>query len=495
MRRAALIAVLAASVMAPTAAEAATVSQSYIGDSSFVDENGQTQVFRLYALSFQAAPGEANDVTFERVFDARLTVLVKDAGASLVAGENCHAADGGVECAPPTMADFSGPAQIDLGDGDDRVSDRILESPTVHGGPGADDLTSTEYATLDGGPGPDRMTGTIVTYADRTAPVNVSMDGVANDGETGEGDNVSAEQLIGGRGDDTLVGNGFRNYLDGGPGRDTIDAGAGDDAIVGDPSGADSVDGGPGDDQLAFNTGQPVRVSLDPRFGDSTYTHGYAIERLFGGKGADTLIGSDAGEEIWGNGGEEIVGNGPGDSIYAMGGDDRVTSSLIGGSYIDPGSGKDGVVALGRGDQAMLRDGERDFLGCRDGKDQRVVEHDRADAIACSPFQFFRRVGRVRASRRGSISVPLACPPGDRCEGVVALRWQGRTIRTQAFDRFPGSESSLRFTLGKLARAALARGRRLPMRVALTVRLHAEPAPAHATARRITVLPPARKRR
>src|SRR4051812_7445468 len=121
MRRAALIAALAAGIGSPSVAEAATVSQPYSGDSTIV-EYGETHVFRVYTLSFHASPGEANDVTFEHVDADPRAVLVKDAGASLEPGENCHAADGGVECAPPAGENFSGPGKIDLGDRDDRLS-------------------------------------------------------------------------------------------------------------------------------------------------------------------------------------------------------------------------------------------------------------------------------------------------------------------------------------------------------------------------------------
>ena len=49
-----------------------------------------------------------------------------------------------------------------------------------------------------------------VTYAGRTPPVFVSIDGVANDGHGGEGDNVqpTVENLVGGKSADQLTGNG-----------------------------------------------------------------------------------------------------------------------------------------------------------------------------------------------------------------------------------------------------------------------------------------------
>ena len=71
--------------------------------------------------------------------------------------------------------------------------------------------------------------------------MNVSLDGIANDGAAGEGDNVATtvEQVLGGSGGDTLTGNGAANTLDGRGGGDTIRGGAGNDTLIG-GTGADS---------------------------------------------------------------------------------------------------------------------------------------------------------------------------------------------------------------------------------------------------------------
>ncbi|MEY2426502.1 MAG: hypothetical protein QOI61_2074, partial [Actinomycetota bacterium] len=89
-----------------------------------------------------------------------------------------------------------------------------------------------------------------VSYAGRSAAVTVRLDGVANDGEAGEGDDVRAdvENVTGGNGNDTLVGSASANRLDGGPGADTVSGGGGDDTLIG-GSGFDSLDGGDGVDR------------------------------------------------------------------------------------------------------------------------------------------------------------------------------------------------------------------------------------------------------
>jgi hypothetical protein len=104
-------------------------------------------------------------------------------------------------------------------DGDDRLG----------GGRGADELVGGRgNDELDGGPDADGMSGEsgkdTVTYEDRTAPVRVSLNGIADDGEAGEGDNVRSdvEVIVGGEVDDTLFGNTDANTVNGGPGEDLI---------------------------------------------------------------------------------------------------------------------------------------------------------------------------------------------------------------------------------------------------------------------------------
>ena len=58
-----------------------------------------------------------------------------------------------------------------------------------------------------------------VTYADRTAPLTVTIGDGEPDGEDGEGDDVQADVEIvrGGRGNDTLTGTTADEELYGGP--------------------------------------------------------------------------------------------------------------------------------------------------------------------------------------------------------------------------------------------------------------------------------------
>jgi hypothetical protein len=517
-RKLALIAALAVSALVPAASQAATVSEPQTSTLT-VDFGGHQgiQDIPVYTLKFEASPGEANDVTLGRDLEQPSyadAVIVKDAGAPLEPGANCDRVSGGVECAPP-VGTFMDAAGIQLGDGDDRffITTGI---PNVHvfGGPGADDLRSDgDDVTLSGGSGPDRIEGLggegVASYAGRVTGVSVSLDGTANDGAPGEGDDVEGTiKVIGGSGpdvltapqgpdalgmkfasgpgDDVVTGGAGGDHLEGGPGRDQVLGNAGDDVIVGaaDP---DAVDGGEGRDRLNVRTNMPARVSLDPARGDATFTHASGIEELRGGSGPDLVIGSDSAEAI-----DETPGGR--DLIYAGGGDDRITTSGFPGSYVDAGSGKDVVSLSGLGDQAALRDEEQDDLRCVHFAVRTVVERDAFDTTtSCTPFVFFPRAGLLRPSPRGVIAIPLACPLVDVCTGTLELIWRGRAIVTRSFSRKPYSTSHVRFKLPRAAREELRKGRGLRMTLALEVRLHAEPAATHAVSRRITVLPARRR--
>ena len=84
--------------------------------------------------------------------------------------------------------------------------------------------TRAGVATVSPGDGSDT-----VDYRERTAGLTITLNGQADDGEAGEGDNVGAEveTAIGGSGNDRIVGNNLGNRLQGGAGDDTIIGGAG----------------------------------------------------------------------------------------------------------------------------------------------------------------------------------------------------------------------------------------------------------------------------
>jgi Ca2+-binding RTX toxin-like protein len=167
---------------------------------------------------------------------------------------------------------------VDGGAGNDNINHAFGSRPmTVYGGSGHDTIVGGHANdVIYGGDGDDHITGSkgsdfisggagydIVTYADKTAGINVSFDGVANDGNAGEGDNVQddIDEIVGtayndvinasakssgivilaGAGNDTLYGSAFSDTIYGQDGADTLYA---NDGVM------DNVDGGAGTDTI-----------------------------------------------------------------------------------------------------------------------------------------------------------------------------------------------------------------------------------------------------
>ena len=90
--------------------------------------------------------------------------------------------------------------------------------------------------------------------------VPVVLDGGAGDDLLTRGPRATTPALLlGGPGDDTLVGGAGTDIADGGAGNDTVTGGAGDDVLFGGP-GRDDLDGGAGSDTLWQNRSLPASV-------------------------------------------------------------------------------------------------------------------------------------------------------------------------------------------------------------------------------------------
>jgi Ca2+-binding RTX toxin-like protein len=143
---------------------------------------------------------------------------------------------------------------IQGGDGDDVISGGAgngtcsLDVDVLDGEAGNDKFDQGSTAdcgdTLNGGAGTDT-----VDYENRTGDLTILLDTAANDGESGEKDNIKAdvEVVLGGQGNDTITGSANADEIHGGPGNDTINAGGGNDKLTGN-SGNDTLNGEAGDD-------------------------------------------------------------------------------------------------------------------------------------------------------------------------------------------------------------------------------------------------------
>ena len=366
MKRIALLA--ATALLAPASAAHANTTVSNSAGTLEIDSPG----YRI------------NDIT---IGQSGAQVLVTDRADKIVAGIGCQLVttatvscpSGGVGRIHATLGEFPDEitnttnhrAELDGEGGDD----------TLNGGPGDD--------TLVGGPGADALNGgggeDTADYSARKNTVGIYMDnGLADDGELGEGDNVRwdvenavggsgrdviwgnmlANRLYGGKGNDTLQGFEEADTLSGGPGGDTYVGGSGDDTFYNEdgPDGADDFLGGYGFDHVSYSRRHSVAVDLDGVADDgATYGEGdnvrTDVERVTGGRHGDTLTGSAAADTLDGGDGDDTINGLGGDDTLIGGADANALNgggdddTLVGGDDADAltgGSGSDRVSYAAR---------------------------------------------------------------------------------------------------------------------------------------------------
>jgi Ca2+-binding RTX toxin-like protein len=151
----------------------------------------------------------------------------------------------------------------------------------------------------------------------------------------GDGDDLIQARggLVGGAGNDSMVGSDFDDTFTGGPGSDTMLGGAGNDNFFqgGDNDGQDVIDGGAGFDWFIGGSTGASAIVLDLAAG--TVTGGGA-----GGAGSATLTGIEAAhgtpfdDRLTGDAGDNVLfGNEGNDTIRSSGGVD----TIAGGSGTD----------------------------------------------------------------------------------------------------------------------------------------------------------------
>jgi Ca2+-binding RTX toxin-like protein len=271
---------------------------------------------------------------------------------------------------------------------------------TIYGGPGADDLRGgsegdtlvggADADSLRGGDGPDSLDGGLgadaliggngtdtATYAARTTSVEISIDGAANDGASGEHDLIATdiENVIGGSGSDALIGSSWTNrlvggagndYLDGMAGGDTLEGGPGADQLVGGADG-DTMFGGPGADDHSGGAGVDQVSYADRSAGVTAWIGSGAsgeagendsidatVEVLRGGSGNDTLgdsamLGATANTLFGDAGNDTLYGGGGNDTLYGGTGND----TLVGGIGQNQLLGEGGDDSYRAGDQVQ----------------------------------------------------------------------------------------------------------------------------------------------
>src|SRR4051812_22310820 len=416
----ALIAVLSVTVVLPAVAHAGTVTVAN-GVFSYTETDANAGNVVVVSVSSDGSRLNVSD----RGRSGGKALTVKSDGSCTVnrATGSCPAA--GVTSIVVATGDQNDTisqvttiaSHLDGGNGNDKIT----------GGPGNDVLVGGVGAdTLNGGAGTDTA-----DYSARTAPVTLSLDSSANDGEPGEADNVNAdvEVLAGGAGDDTLTGNDGANTLLGNAGNDTLDGRGGDDTLT----------GGDGTDTASYaNAASGVRVVLDGKPGDGVpngESDNADTENVIGSPGDDVLIGS----------------GGP-NSLAGGDGSDRILGGK-GADTLDGGAGDDILQSL---------DGAQDAVACGDGQDG--VVSDKADVRSDCEYIKYRSVAATTTAlhtSKGVVRVPVRCSPATvaGCRGLITLQAGRRSLGSLHYSLRSGRRWVARVKLTPRGRAYVARHR------------------------------------
>ncbi len=220
------------------------------GNDQLSGDGGDDQLLGGAGADTLAGGGDFDVADYSRHAGATsLTVTIDNLAGDGAAGENDNVTD--------TVEG------VVAGAGDDTITGNSAAN-VLFGGPGSDqlnggggpDLLDGETPGFGGGFGADVFNGgsgvDTVTYASHSFNgVGVDIDGVADDGVTGENDNVTGtvENLIGTNGFDTLTGNSQANTLTGRDGNDSLFGGGGGDSLAGN-GGVDLHEGGAGKDEI-----------------------------------------------------------------------------------------------------------------------------------------------------------------------------------------------------------------------------------------------------
>lgn len=181
-------------------------------------------------------------------------------------------------------------------------------------------ITNVELVNLDLGDGID-----LLSYNPATPPVtsqNISVDLDAGTA-TGFASIAGVENVQGGSGDDTFVGNAQNNTFSGGAGRDTY-------SLAGTIAAA------------TITTGSATSAEA----GTDTLT---SIENYIGSQGNDSIIVNGANNDIDGQGGDDTINAGGGnDNVFGGAGNDTIIYAVGGGAdTVDGGLDNDTLSIIG----------------------------------------------------------------------------------------------------------------------------------------------------
>jgi Ca2+-binding RTX toxin-like protein len=346
-------------------------------------------------------------------------VYLSNAGRSLTGGPGNDAILG-----------YGGNDSIDGGDGNDIVDGGVGDDQ-VRGGAGDDEMWGDHYKEpgadlLDGGPGTDTTEEWGIPSDLTSQPrTSVTLDGVANDGRPGEGDNVVGIERI-------RV------------------------SVVGDYVGTDG-----GEEIKVINPGNEGPSSLAGRGGDDVLVAEDFDDAVDGGAGNDVVEG--------GHGNDTVTG-GPGrDTIYG-----DATSSHCSWYSCKIPWGNDTVQA---------RDGEVDNIDCGIGTDTAIVDAndvvancETVDGAGASPgpgagpaaFTFDVKRTTLRALAKKGLTVAVPCPSACKVSGT--LLYGGKKVGSGKGSATAAGTAKVKLKLAGKAKRRLKKQRRATLTVRIAVK-------------------------
>ena len=221
--------------------------------------------------------------------------------------------------------------------------------------------TDVRNALLVGGDGDDNIVG----FSNEN---DTLRGGAGNDTLSGEG------------GNDTLYGDAGNDILYGGNGDDALYGGEGDDTLYG-HFGADSLDGGAGTDTVDFTYASTADVTFDLSAGTAVFSDGtetlVSIENVIGTGGANTITGTAGANRLDGrNGNDTLVGAGGADTLLGgLGADTFVFRADDGADTIE--DFEDGSDTI----RFEIADLEFSDLSITDDNGAAVIGYDTDDSI------------------------------------------------------------------------------------------------------------------
>jgi Ca2+-binding RTX toxin-like protein len=214
--------------------------------------------------------------------------------------------------------------------------------------------SSVRSIVITGGDAENTIDLSGVTSAAFTNLTSISVNaGNGNDSILGSDD--FNDSLSGGDGADTIDGQAGSDVLDGGNGADVIRGGVGNDTING-GDGSDNIDAGVGNDNVDAGNGSDL-VNL-----------GDGDDVVNGKNGEDTINGGLGDDTINGDGGTDVINGDDGNDSILGGEKNDTLDGGLGNDIIDGQTGNDSIDG-GLGDDSLLGSGGNDSLLGNEGND------------------------------------------------------------------------------------------------------------------------------